>query len=66
MPVSRKLKTGSLILGTFVGLLALIVYLAVRQTLTPQQAGVAAAAVFGLYIGFGILIATYRLVRRLD
>ena len=33
--------------------------------LTPAQAGLMMVALFGMYVGFGILIATYRLVAKL-
>lgn len=51
---------------SFFGLLALIGLLAARQAVTPQMAVLLGVALFGLYLGFGILIAAYRFVSKLD
>jgi len=66
MAASKKLAIAGLILVTFLGFLALIYFLAFRQIVTPQQAGLMVAALFGLYIGFGTLILVYRLMNKLD
>ena len=65
MAVSKKLKTATLVIGTFLGFASLIYFLAFKQILTPQQAGLFAAALFGMYVGFGVLILVYRLVNKL-
>ena len=52
--------------ASFFGLLALIGWLAARQAVTPQMALLLGVALFGLYLGFGILIAAYRFVSKLD
>lgn len=51
---------------SFFGLLALIGWLAARQAVTPQMAMLMGVALLGLYVGFGILIAAYRLINKLD
>jgi len=43
-----------------------IVYLAGARIVTPQMALLLGVTVLGCYIGFGILIAVYRLVNKLD
>ena len=65
MPASKKLKTAALVIGTFLGSASLIYFLAFRQIITPQQAGLMAVALFGMYVGFGVLILVYRLVNKL-
>lgn len=52
--------------ASFFGLLALIGWLAARQALRPQMAVLMGVALLGLYLGFGILIAAYRLINKLD
>ena len=66
MPVSKKLKITSAVVVSFLGIIALLIYLAQRSILTGSQAGFMVVALFGLYVGFGILIAVYRLVSKLD
>ena len=62
----KKLKTASLVVGSFLGFFAVIYFLAQRQILTPQQAGLMAVALFGMYLGFGVLILVYRLMDKLE
>ena len=51
---------------SFLGFLVLIFYCALAEILSLQQAGLMIAALFGLYVGFGILIAVYRLINKLE
>ncbi len=52
--------------GTLVALALLIIALAVNSVVTPQQGLLMLVALFGMYVGFGILIAIYRLVAKLE
>ncbi len=52
--------------GTLVELALLIVALVVNGVVTPQQGLLMLVALFGMYVGFGILIAIYRLVAKLE
>ncbi len=52
--------------GTLVALALLIVALMVNGVVTPQQGLLMLVALFGMYVGFGILIAIYRLVAKLE
>ena len=54
------------VVASFLGLLALIGWLAARQAVTPQMAVLMGVGLLGLYMGFGILIAAYRFVSKLD
>jgi xanthosine utilization system XapX-like protein len=66
MAKGKKLKKVSAIVGSFLGLAILILYLARTAVLTPAQAGLMVVALLGIYVGFGILIAVYRLINRLE
>ena len=66
MPVSKKLKTAGLVIFSFLGFVVLIAYSALAEIISLQQAGLMLAAEFGLYVGFGILIAVYRLINKLE
>jgi len=66
MASGSKLKIAAAVIGSFIALLILILYLALRQTVSIQQAGLMSVAVFGMYVGFGTLIAVYRMISKLD
>ncbi len=64
-----KRKTVAVVLGVvvvFLGLVALIVVMLANQLVTFQMATLMLVALLGLYVGFGILIAIYRLVIKLE
>ena len=52
--------------GSFAAILAVVGWLAARQIVTPQMAVLLGVATFGLYVGFGILIAVFRMINRLE
>jgi uncharacterized membrane protein len=54
------------VVGLFVALIALIIFLRVKSVITPQMAILMFVAMLGLYVGFGALIAIYRFVRKLE
>lgn len=65
------MKTSSLmkvflVPGSFLGIVGVIVYLAASGVVTPQMGLLLGVALFGCYVGFGILIAVYRLINKLD
>ena len=62
----KTIITLLLVGGTLVALALLIVALAVNAVVTPQQGLLMLVALFGMYIGFGILIAIYQLVAKLE
>ena len=66
MPKSRTLKVIAAILASFVSLAGTIIFLAVAKTITFELAKLMLVALFGLYVGFGFLIAVYRFVDKLD
>ena len=62
----RALKIAAAFSVLFFGLIALILYLAIEKVITPQMAMLMFVALFGLYVGFGVLIGVYRFMSRLD
>lgn len=62
-------KTLAVVLGSvvsFLGLIVVIVMLLANRVVTVQMATLMLIGLLGLYVGFGILIAIYRLVAKLD
>ena len=47
-------------------LVVAIVYLLAKQVVTPQMAMLMFVALLGLYIGFGVLIAVFRFIDKLQ
>ena len=65
----RKGRRGLVAAGvaaSFLTILAVVGWLAAREIVTPQMAVLLGIATFGLYVGFGILIAVYRMISRLE
>ena len=51
---------------SFVAVLAVVGWLAAQEIVTPQMAILLGVTTFGLYVGFGILIAVFRMINRLE
>lgn len=51
---------------SFLSLFGVVVYLVRDARVTVAEGGLMLVALFGLYIGFGILIAVYRLIGKLE
>ena len=66
MPRNRALKTVAGIAASFIGLAGTIIFLSVKQIITFAMAKLMLVALLGMYVGFGILIAVYRLIRKLE
>ena len=66
MPKSRTLIIVAGVAASFIGLAAGIVTLSATEIITHTLAKLMLVAMFGLYLGFGVLIAIYRLMRNLD
>jgi hypothetical protein len=66
MPKSRALKTVAGIAGSFIGLAGTIIFLSAMKILSLAMAKLMLVALLGMYVGFGILIAVYRLIRKLE
>ena len=63
---SRTLKVVAGIAVSFIALAGAIIFLLVAKIIPPAVAMLMLVALVGLYVGFGILIAVYRLINTLD
>jgi len=52
--------------ASFVALVVLIGFLAAARIVTLEMAKLMFAALLGLYVGFGFLIAVYLLIRKME
>ena len=66
MPRNRTLKVVAGIAASFIGLVGTIIFLSVIEIISFAVAKLMLVALVGMYIGFGILIAVYRLIRKLE
>jgi len=66
MPRKRTLKIVAGIAASFIALASTIVFLSEAKIISFEMANLMLVALFGMYLGFGILIAVYRLMRRLE
>ena len=64
--MNRPLKVVAGIAVSFVGLAGTIIYLLAAKIISPGLAKLMLVGLVGLYVGFGILIAVYRLISKLD
>jgi hypothetical protein len=63
---NRALKIALGVGGLFMVLIATIIYLLAKRVITPQMAMLMFVALLGLYVGFGVLIAVYRFMSKLE
>jgi hypothetical protein len=63
---NRTLKVVAGIAVSFIGLVATIIFLSEMQIISFGVAKLMLVALLGLYVGFGILIAIYRLIRKME
>ncbi len=66
MAKRRRLKIVVGVLVSFFSFLVGISYLGRNSIVPPTMALLMVVALIGLYVGFGILFVTYRLVNKLD
>lgn len=62
----RALKVVAGIVVSFTGLAGTIILLSETKIISFEMAMLMLAALLGMYIGFGVLIAVYRLVDKLE
>jgi hypothetical protein len=65
MPRSRTLLVVVGIAASFIGLAGTIILLAKTEIISSVLAKLMLVALLGMYVGFGFLIAVYRLIGRL-
>jgi hypothetical protein len=63
---TRTLKVIAGIAASFIGLVGTIIFLSVMKIISFEVAKLMVVALVGMYVGFGILIAVYRLIRKLE
>jgi len=51
---------------SFTGLAGVIIFLLVRETITVQMALLMLVGLVAMYVGFGILVAVWRLIGKLE
>ena len=51
---------------SFIGLVATIIFLSEMKVISFAISKLMLVALLGMYVGFGILIAVYRLIRKMD
>jgi hypothetical protein len=66
MPRSRTLKVVAGIAASFIALVGTIILLLEMKIISFEMAKLMLVALLAMYVGFGILIAIYRLIARLD
>ena len=66
MKKNRTLIVAAGIAASFAGLVGTIIFLLVMKIITFGVAKLMLVALLGMYVGFGILIAIYRLIRNLE
>ena len=66
MPKKKTLMVFAGIAGSFAGLAGTIIFLLVAKIISFQMAMLMLVALLGLYVGFGFLIAVYRLIDKLE
>lgn len=66
MPRKSRVRIALGVVGSFVAFVGVIIFLSASKIVTFEMAKLMLAALLGMYVGFGFLIAIYLLVRKLD
>ena len=66
MPKNRTLKVVAGIAASFAGLVGTIIFLLEAKIISFEMAMLMLVALLGMYVGFGFLIAVYRLISKLE
>ena len=66
MPGYRTLKVVAGIVVSFTGLAGTIIFLSAAEIISLAMTMLMLVALVGMYVGFGILIAVYRLINKLE
>ena len=66
MPKHRTLKVVAGIAASFAGFAGTIIFLSEAKIIGFEMTILMLVALLGMYVGFGILIAVYRLIGKLD
>jgi hypothetical protein len=66
MPKNRTLKVVAGIAASFIGLVGAIIFLLVAKIISFEMAILMLVALLAMYVGFGVLVAVYRLIDKLE
>ena len=66
MPQNRTLKVAAGIAASFIGLVGTIIILLEKRIISFEMAILVFVALLAMYVGFGILIAVYRFMDKLE
>jgi hypothetical protein len=66
MPRNRTLKAVAGIAASFAGLVGTIIFLLEMKIIGAEMAKLMLVALLGIYVGFGVLVAVYRLIGKLE
>jgi hypothetical protein len=66
MPRNRTLITVAGIAASFIGLVGTIIFLSEMRIISFEMAKLMLVALLAMYVGFGVLIAVYRLIAKLE
>ena len=66
MPRRRTLRIVAGIVASFAGLVGTIILLSEMKIVTFEMAKLMLVALLAMYVGFGVLIAVYRLIAKLE
>ena len=66
MPKNRTLRVVAGIAASFTGLVGAIMFLLVKKIISFEMATLMLIALLAMYVGFGILIAVYRFMAKLE
>lgn len=63
---NKTLKVAGGVAASFMGLVGTIVFLTARRVISIEMAMLMLVALLAMYVGFGVLIAVYRFIDKLD
>lgn len=63
--LAKRVLISLAVVGSFILLGVVVGALSANGIITPQMAGLMMVGLLGMYVGFGVLIITYRFVSRL-
>jgi hypothetical protein len=66
MPKNRTIKVVAGIAALFIGLVGTVIFLLARKIISFELAILMLVALLAMFVGFGILIAVYRLMSKLE
>jgi hypothetical protein len=66
MPRSRTVKVVAGIAASFAGLAGAIIFLLIMKIISLGMAKLMLVALLAMYVGFGILIAVYRMISKME